>query len=887
MNYIKWLDEITRADVDLVGSKAAYLGELMRAGLPVPRGFCFTSQAYHDFVTHNCLETAIQQALTETQFEDSQSLKDSSDRLMALFAAGELPPLSIAELLQAYQPLEEHPVAVRSSATAEDMPEASFAGQYQTYLGVLGFRDVVARIKDCWASLWTVRAMLYRAQQGWTESRVAMAVIVQKMIASQVAGVLFTANPLTGESDELVVNASWGLGEAIVTGAVSPDTYVLDREATLRRVEVGSKQRQVVLSTEGTAQTEVARDRARVRCLNDKQLAALTQLGQRIETLLGTPQDIEWGLAEGQIYVLQARPITALPEAVPVHTPTQPFDVWTRANVGEVFPGVVSPLLWSISKETMSSSIRWMLRRMKIPELDEISFFDLFYGRIYLNEGALAYIFTDVMGLPRSFVETALGTKLTVSTEEGAEGYNFGRILRRLPGLLRNASYALKAGDSLEKELPRIEQEAKTWRETNLSTMSEEELLQALKKHGAAAQDRYRLYNSVNGMAVSTVGSLQDLLKRWTGEAGVVSDLVTGLAGIKTAEMAPALWRIAEQIRAEPELLSILSRHQPVEAFKHLRQSPKGEAIVHQIEDFLREYGHHCTDEYEIMVPRWDEEPTSVIRTLIAYAQAGDAVNPLALAERQMKAHKEAVVKVEKILRQRWMDKLFPIRLMLFRYWLRSAQRYIRLRENGKHYLLMLTYVGRRLFLEIGRRWVDEGWLQQAEDIFFLTWDEIHGFAKTTTRPQMVHVLHRKISTRRLKRVQHQRVTPSDVIRPGQSLSPKSDIVVPTGQVLRGIGVSAGRAEGIARIILDPSEGGRLKTGEILVTRFTDPGWTPLFVLAAGIIMDAGGMLSHGSIVAREYGIPAVVNVGVGTQEIRDGQKIIVDGNRGEVYLQK
>lgn len=887
MTYIKLLDRIARSDIDQVGGKAARLGELIQARFPVPRGFCLAAQAYHDFVVHNDLQSFIQEILAETQFDDIQSLRDSSARLVALFTKGEVPAPVVSALQQAYGPLENRTVAVRSSATAEDMPEASFAGQHETYLGVLGFQELVERIKDCWASLWTERAMLYRARQGWVQSQLAMAVMVQEMVASDVAGILFTANPLTGESGELVINASWGLGEAIVAGTVSPDTYILDKEANLRRVEVGSKERQSVLTDQGVVSTPVTPDKVRLRCLDDEQLAALVQLGGQIEGLFDAAQDIEWALAEGQFYVLQARPITALPQPVPTYTQAQPFDLWTRANVGEVFPGVISPLLWSVSKQNMSASIRWTLRGLRVPGLDQFRFFDLFYGRIYFNEGAVAHIFSKVVGLPQSFIETSLGTKLTAPLKEGADRYKFGKLLRRLPGLLRSASYARKAGILLEREFPHMEQEAKMWREKDLSGMTDVELLQTQRSFGVAAQERYRLYNSVNAMAVNTFSSLQDLVKRLTGESVAVSDLVTGLRGIKTAEIAPTLWRIAQQIRTEPELLSILSASEPLEALEHLRQSPKGEAVARQIDDFLADHGHHCTDEYEIMTPRWVEAPTFIVHTLLAYAQAGDEVNPLAFAERQGRIREAAVAKVESLLRRRWIDKLFPFRLMVFRNWLKSAQRYTQLRENGKHYVLMLTYIARRIFVEVGRHWAAEGWLQQAEDIFFLDWEQVDSLAKTTDRSGMVDELGRKIAARRLERTRYQSFVPPDVIVPGQPLSVRPETVASAGQILQGIGVSAGQVEGTARVILDPSEGRRLKAGEILVTRFTDPGWTPLFALASGVVMDAGGLLSHGSIVAREYGVPAVVNVAVATREIKDGTKIVVDGSRGEVYLQR
>ncbi|MBN1660873.1 MAG: hypothetical protein JXA93_20930, partial [Anaerolineae bacterium] len=284
--------------------------------------------------------------------------------------------------------------------------------------------------------------------------------------------------------------------------------------------------------------------------------------------------------------------------------PSHPFDLWTRANVGEVFPGVISPLLWSTSKKSMNTSIQATLEGLKIPNLDRYRFFDLFYGRIYFNEGALVHVLSNIVGLPRSFAETSLGTRLTVPPDKGAEKYHWGRIVRRLPGLLRTVRSSQGAGKKLEAAFPRIEQEARKRQEVDLAAMIDQQLLQTQAELGKVAHDCYQLYNSVNGMAVSSLASLHAFIERWADHDVPVNDLVTGLEGIKTAEIAPRLWRIATEIRKDPALLSYLSTYDPAHGAIAWHDFTQGAAIAQQIDAFLQEYGHHCTDEYEIMVPR-------------------------------------------------------------------------------------------------------------------------------------------------------------------------------------------------------------------------------------------------------------------------------------------
>ncbi|HYQ82813.1 MAG TPA: PEP/pyruvate-binding domain-containing protein, partial [Rubrobacter sp.] len=385
MTYTAWFDEIRKDDIALAGGKGANLGELSHAGLPVPPGFVVTTTAYDAFVEANGIGDAIVGRALVTRTDDPAGFEEVAEGISALFSGGKVPEAMADEIRAAYQELSEDgemPVAVRSSATAEDLPGMSFAGQQETYLNVRGAEALLDRVKNCWASLWTARAMAYRARQGVDPATVSLAAVVQKMVESEAAGVMFTANPANGRRDQATISAAWGLGESVVSGSVTPDSIVVEKGSgrVLSR-ETASKEVMTVYIEGGTAERPVPDALHRQPVLNDEAVATLTRYGATIEELYETPQDIEWALGDGEFFVVQARPITALPE--PTTDPStnwsvpDPKGLYVRASIVEQMPDPLSPLFADLAYGSVTRSLRKLMNEL--------------LGSDTLREGELAF----------------------------------------------------------------------------------------------------------------------------------------------------------------------------------------------------------------------------------------------------------------------------------------------------------------------------------------------------------------------------------------------------------------------------------------------------------------------------------------------------------------
>jgi len=783
-------------------------------------------------------------------------------------------------------------VAIRSSATAEDLPEASFAGQQETYLNVRGEEALLAAVKRCWASLWTARAMAYRARHGIDPASVSLAVVVQQMVPAEVSGVLFTVNPLTGDRDEMLINAAWGLGEALVSGRVTPDSIVVDKAGgQVKRMEVGDKALMTVPADDGTQEVSVAVDRRQALSLTSEQITELARLGREIEAHFGAPQDVEWAIADGQVYILQARPVTGLREAPKVapappgdddwpalgEKPPQPFDLWTRANLGEAWPYPVSPLLWSSVPFTMNLGMRYSLQGFGIPYLDAIQWANRFYGRLYFNEGALAHIFSHELGLPGSFVDRAFGSQRGAYRPVDERAHPL-RFLRRAPALLRAMRARIGTGERLEALFPRVDAWVEAFEGLDLAAMSDREL----RTEAVAWFWRFihvmNLHMAVSGWAMTAYSTLEQMLERWLQRKDLAHDLVTGLSGVYAAEMGVMLWEMAQRLR-ELGLAEVVLEHPPREALERLRATPAAEPVLRQLDAFLQRHGHRCPNEGEWLNPRWREAPWQVIELVAGYLRAGERANPIEVERQQRRRREEAAAWVE--------AHLDPLRRAAFRWILKRAQRAVRLRDNGRHYMMKAAYPTRHIFALFGQRWTERDWLAQPDDLFFLTILEIDRVLAAGGPREAGLDLKRLVAERRKAYEFWFSVEAPEVLdaqgRPVEV--PAVEAALPAQEVLQGIPASGGRARGTARIIFDPREATRLQPGDILVTRATDPGWTPVFPLVSGLVLEVGGQLSHGAIVAREYGIPAVVNVRDATRRIRDGQSLIVDGSTGRVHL--
>jgi pyruvate,water dikinase len=856
-----------QATLERVGGKGASLARMAAAGLPVPPGFHIATDAYRRFVNENHLDERIQSAAAQAQASDPASLDRASAQIQSLFAQGTIPGDIAETIRQWYGELgADTPAAVRSSATAEDLPDMSFAGQLETYLNVRGGEAVIEAVKRCWASLWTGRAIGYRQRQGIRPENVSMAVVVQQLVSADAAGVLFTANLLTGARDELMIDAAWGLGEAIVSGHVTPDTIVMDKQtgATTSQ-EISSKEVMTVRLRDGTREEPVPAARRNQPALTPEQAAELARLGVKIEQFYGQPMDIEWALADGRIFIVQARPITALPEP---RAPLQwklprPGARYFRQSVAELLPEPLSPLFATLALPLWNEATQQILTQtlgVRSGSFPLLTIHDYVYYEIALTPWQFARLF---------FTMTMHG--------------------RTLARMLRAARTQWA-----DEARPRYANVTAEWTGRDLAAMPALELLAGARRIVETAASYYLsvqlVFGAVNLSEAAFTNLYNRLVKRRTDPPAL-----TFLLGFDSAPILAekSLYDLAMWARGQDQLAGYLSRTggKEIWAACEAPSTPIAnracwEEFSRRLEEHLRRWGHAVYDlDFAKSLPA--EAPASLLETL-KYFVAGQGRNPYQRQAAATAAREQAAAAL--------LARLRGLRLRLFTSVLGWAQRSAPLREDTLADVGLGWPVLRRILRELGRRIVSTGALAEPGDVFWLQSQELEEAARQLDAGQSVQDRRRAIDERRKTWQREHGVTPPVAlpVKGGArvlGLDFSSWMPARSGQaagnVIQGIGASPGNVAGAACVIHGPEEFDRMKPGDILVAKITTPAWTPLFALAAGIVTDVGGPLSHSSIVAREYGVPAVLGTGVATQRIRSGQHIAVDGNSGRVTLSR
>lgn len=829
------------ADLALAGGKGASLARLARAGLPVPGGFHVTTDAYRDFVSRDGLNDQIMEAVSGT------SPEQASRRIAALFSEREIPAETAAEIRAAHARLgEDVPVAVRSSATAEDLPDMSFAGQQDTYLNIRG-DGLLDAVRRCWASLWTARAIAYRAANGVPQDEVALAVVVQELVAADAAGVLFTANPVTGALDQIVINASWGLGEAVVGGQVTPDTVIVARTAGEESGEiveehVGDKTVMTVRVPGGTREEPVPEDLRHRPVLDPAQVTRLARLATEIEELYGTPMDVEWVRREGTFLVVQARPITRLRRRVEEWNDSLTGDcLWTSANLGEAIPDVMTPCTWSLVQifigEAMSTSA--------LPGFNMVGNIG---GRFYMN---LSVVFS---------VARALGMRKRL----GAVEQVFGRLPRGLDVPLLPASRR----QIIKSVLPLA------------FTLRRRIAANAERMPGFLATARRRCEELRERIAATaTTGELAAL---W--EAELLPYFVeacqaleaAGRQGGNTLVMTRA--RLREKV-GEQDAEAMLTGANADGELASLGTIVGLERLAAKEidrETFARLYGHRGAHEFEVSVPRPGEDPRWIDARLAAVPARDERAGTL--LDRQREAREAAWRRFG----ERYPRKLAKTRLRVARW-----NAIVRDRENTRSEVIRAFWALRAFVLRAGEL------TGHGDDLFFLSIQEIlavlRGDDTATAKVAVRRATYERYAalpaypTLIVGRFDPERWA-ADPDRRGDIFDARGG-GAPVSDTVTGFPGAPGVVEGVVRVIAGPEDGDNLAPGEILVTTLTNIGWTPMFPRAAAVVTDMGAPLSHASIVARELGIPAVVGTGNATMRLRDGDRIRVDGERGTVEL--
>jgi rifampicin phosphotransferase len=904
------------SDIAEVGGKAGNLGELIRAGFPVPPGLCVRTEAYRR-VAESARMDEIHDALARTAPTDVQALSRLAER--ARTALLNVPmPTDVAEAVSAgYARLgPDTPVAVRSSATAEDLPFASFAGQQDTYLNVVGEGQVLDAVRRCWASLWTDRAVVYRTSNGIDHRSVRLAVVVQQLVDAAVAGVLFTANPVTGRRHEAVVDASAGLGEAVVSGAVSPDHFVVDvrRRAILER-RIGDKQLVIrAVPGGGTEHVEKPPTDARAQaCLTDDQVLTLADLGRRVEEHYGTPQDIEWAVDEhGGLWLTQARPVTTL-YPLPPTAPARGANSAASADGGPSDGGHGADDANETTRVYFCFSVAQGLYRPITP-MGVASFRVMAAGA----SGLLGLPVSDPLEGPA--VVTAAGQRLFFDVTTAVRSRVGRTLMPRILGVMEARSAAImrqlftdpRLAMSHPSWLPFLRRVGRVALRHHVPARLAYALIRPVKaraslsgiatevERGVAVPDdatpAQRLDAVIRMLRDDIVPLVPRILPvfgagfaalhlagRLLGDDARPGDLPTVLRGIPhnvTTEMDLDLWQVATRVRADAAAAELFRTTGVEELAKRYAAGSLPPVVQQDLAAFLRTYGHRAVAEIDLGMPRWSDDPRHLLGVVTNYLRTDDAdggrVSPDRLFARGVE---EAEAMVETLAaraarRGRLRDRL--VRLLLGR-----ARELAGVRELPKYHLVQVLAAARHHLALVGAELASEGRISTAADVFFLDFAEARAALDGANLGGVV-TKRRQAYDDELRRRHIPRVLLSDGTEPEAELPPDGRGGVGSPDALVGTPASAGSVTGSARVILDPV-GAWLEPGEILVAPSTDPGWTPLFLTAGGLVMEMGGANSHGAVVAREYGIPAVVGVRAATERLTTGQEVTVDGTAGTV----
>ncbi|MEJ2701479.1 MAG: PEP/pyruvate-binding domain-containing protein [Sedimentisphaerales bacterium] len=737
-------------------------------------------------------------------------------------------------------------------------------------------------VKKCWASLWTLRAYEYREKNGFDHLKTNMAVIVQTLIAAYASGVIFTVDPMTGSRNHLVIEACFGLGQALVSGQVTPDRFVVDKK-NLKLVShaVSEKKIECTLDQNGTVQEKTISDeRASVCCLSKKQIKRLAKTARRVETELSGPQDIEWAISKGQIFFLQSRPITALPP----EKSWEDRQIWCCNPAKEVMPDVATPITLSVI-DAMLDAFFDPLFHLLCMDRGSHPIYGLVAGRVYFNANPWGTIFRNLHVTQKIDLMKGTGSHkdlqkalegLQIASDEDLPDMKFNRLkfVLQIPliliGSLRHTP------EKGRRILAEIEAKNERWSRIDPSNLTVKEITTYCRD---IMTDFSELLSNVLYLLsmISAILTLDMTCNRWFPDGSVRSGkLLAGMGGMVDATAGLDIWRLAEAAHSKKEIKDIMLSDDDWNTIEgKLFQTESGTEFLDHWNRFMLRHGHHCRGEIELHNERWNETPDYILKFVRGHMIQMGEVNPVQNFEKAATERRQQEKQARKQLKN-------PIKRLIFNHLLIRAQTGSVFRENVKSEVIKLLATKRRMLLELGKRLYDKGILENEDDVFFLRYEELAPVVNNNADFDIQEV----INARRAEYDKNSLITPPDVVF--GKFDPDtyvSDSIDEQAEVLQGFGVSPGAATGKARVILRADTKEQLLAGEILVAPFTDPGWTPYFVPAVAIVMDEGGIFSHGSIVAREYGLPAVVNVGNATKIIKTGQTLQVDGSRGVVRI--
>lgn len=861
--------EVEETQLLLVGGKGLNLGLLSSIeGIKVPEGFCVTTVGYQQAVEKNETYQTLLDQLSLLKVENREQIGEISRKIRQLLMEVEIPSDVVTAVTHYLSVLgDEHAYAVRSSATAEDLPHASFAGQQDTYLNIIGQQAILQHISKCWASLFTDRAVIYRIQNGFDHRQVYLSVIVQKMVFPQASGILFTADPMTSNRKLLSINASFGLGEALVSGLVSADCYKVQEEEIVDKM-IATKQLAIYgLKEGGTESRKIDLDQQKTQTLTEQQIIQLARIGREIEAYFGYPQDIEWCLEHDTFYIVQSRPITTvypIPEAN-----DQDNHVYVSVGHQQMMTDPMKPLGLSFYLLTTPAPMRTAGGRL---------FVDVTAN---LSSPVSRTMVIDALGKSDPLIKDAL---MTIVARED--------FIKSSPDV-KNVPTPSKNNKGLSPADPQAQIEIDPAIVTDLikiSQISIEELQRDIQmKSGAELFDfiledlqelKKILFNQqstkVFMSAMNASSWINEKMYEWLGEKNAADTLSQSVPNNITSEMGLALMDLADVIRPYPEVIEYLQHVQDDNFLDGLLKFDGGQETRDAIYDYLSKYGMRCTGEIDISRTRWSEKPTTLVPMILSNIKNFE---PNASHRKFEQGRQEALNKEQELLNR--LKKLpdGEQKAKETKRMIDLIRNFIGYREYPKYGMISRYFVYKQYLLKEAERLVEAGIFHEKEDIFYLSFEELHEVVRTNKVDNLI-ISKRKDEYKRYAKLTPPRVITSD----GEIIVGKYNRGNLPAEAIIGLPVSSGVIEGRARVILN-IEDADLEDGDVLVTTFTDPSWTPLFVSIKGLVTEVGGLMTHGAVIAREYGLPAVVGVENATNLIKDGQRIRVHGTEGYIEI--
>lgn len=856
-------NDLSKNSIDLVGGKGANLGELVKNDFPIPEGFCITVDVYKDMI--DGLQGEIKKKIKTIDWDKPSDIDKKSLQIKELIIKQPVSAKLQEEIIAAYGKLSDSnqhnmvAVAVRSSATAEDLPEASFAGQHETYLNVTGNKELISRVKACWASLWNTRAMFYRHKQNYDHTLVYLSVVIQKMVESEVAGVAFSADPLNGHRDEIQITSSYGLGEVVVSGSVTPDSFILNKKSlSISSKKIGTKEKELLGTGGSTQMYDVSMERRNKYSLSDHQLIELGEMVRRVEEHYGCPQDIEWAFSKGRLYLLQARPITTLNgknSFIDKWNDSLTGDyLWSNVNFGEAIHQVMTPLSWSVQKFIAGS---WKILPGYQP-------FGIIAGRPYVNISIFAS-FLHALGKSRkAILEFLEGTLYTQIPKEMQIPIISLSLWTKTSLLFNLIKMQLKQKRVIEK-LPRYLTTNPAWcskMQEQIQAVNNEDELTLLWQSEISPHLAKGVWNVMGSVSNSTEHTIK--LRR----------KLTEWVGLDDAD------RLISNLSSSSDLTSGSGLLASLGPLLGIAKVACGEM---DRSEYLTQYGHRGSNEFELSALRPVEDPSWLDEKLEQFRKIPVDVEALLAKQR---AEVDAAWNRFKATHPRKARKM--------RRYIDEVAPRARLREAVRSEYVRERWIARTFALRAGQL------VGLGDDIFFLNIEEVldvlSGYEsavkliparKETYRsysalPAYPSIILGSFDPFKWAADPNQR---NDIYCDYESTSSNYNLNEEQSNIIFGSPGSAGRIEGVVRRLNSLEEGEQLKKGEILVTSKTDINWTLLFPRTAAIVTDVGAPLSHAAIVARELGIPAVVGCGNATMRLNTGDRVVVDGGRGIVMI--